>query len=338
MISSCYTRTVTLLADGALCTWDEYQNDEYVEHIEPTRHDIGPCKGFTTIQMPPAIVVVTEDERVLMCPPAVPTNFKDITGEPDSKSSEPVTQSKGSVSVENGCAYIWEKIDGTIASTRIEFERDEYIVNAITSHILPNIVFFTTQSGACYFMDAGACTNEPKPSFGKSMAILFRKFQGDDTSQPLAIETTDPQEDTRCLKHKPVLLEFLSCYSVENVFILRCGSIVIQHGEGKLCLLISKNENSLLDQLIYGTGWSIDEAYINGTAKPIELPYFDDRDIVYVAKPLDCIYFVTATGQMYVSREGSVTESSIERITFFDDNPIRVPHSVPRTKSATSEV
>lgn len=348
MIRNCYTSTVTLLADGSLCAWYELDRGEPVDTIEPVRYEVGPFESLITAvgSILPVIIGITIDQKYLLCDDVDPTKFRDVTKEAMSGSVivpfkgtyssfdiEPQMCSKDKVLIENGCVYVREDTDGVASSTKIEFERDEYVVDAISNHSIRDVIFLVTRSGACYYVNTAVHSRKQFESgFVWHFATWPQKLQ---TSPDCALKTPNQPTDPAISKFKPVCLECLRDYMVENMFVLN-DFIVIQHDGGKLCMVFHSDGRSPLGQALYESVLRINPAYVDCTEKPIALPYFDDKDIVTASQAMGYPYFISSTGKVYVLRDNDITNP--EHIPFFDDNPIDIPYKILQTKSAMSNL
>lgn len=138
---------------------------------------------------------------------------------------------------------------------------------------------------------------------------------------------TLPGAVSYCLQ--PTLLRSLDNYFVDNIFILKCGFIIIQHSSGKLCWLLVVGPLSRT---------CTNGSYTPSEEKPKALPFFDDKCIIVVSYVLDKIYFTTDGGNVYCCDQNLALEPQIKSIPFFNDNPIAVECNAARIRSAANTV
>ena len=132
-----------------------------------------------------------------------------------------------------------------------------------------------------------------------------------------------------------VLIQALSSYYVENVFVLE-DYVIIQHDGNKLCRLSLSTTN-----YTYGCAkaYSIDSCYIKGTWKPTALPFFDNKSIVTVKEIRRRIYYISEEGKMYWRNYLYLgTRDSYEELSYFAENPIMVECKTAAIRSAQSSL
>ena len=359
MIRNCYISAVTLLADGSLCSWRESAG------IKPFKHDIGPCIGFNTAQDPPVIVVATGDGKFLLTSPGEKAKHQDITeavmtgsevkpyggvygtlrlGPEDiiENYATPIDQNESSkrkaLEIIDGCIYVCESPDDTEPPIKIEFDREEYVIDIVSQRALLGIVFILTRSGACYYIDALAHTRKPVPNPADIIQKLCANFGSEGTAivqSGLAslLPAQAPPEPPA--KYKTVRLEFLSDYIVDDVFVLTY-CIIIRHDGGKLSLLRPYDMDMGILSQMFGDGWKIRTGYLDGTEKPEALSCLDGIDIVDIQGPTGFIYFIEASGQVYIWEIDDPANICIKKIPFFDENPIAIPNKASKIRSTAS--
>ena len=340
MIKSCGKYAVVLLADDSLYSWDSS-----LSTISPERVIADPVAAFETWLVFDSIWVLTCELKLMIGEPSpggllnasevmgiiadmrvrqaineafsvpVVDNLEKLLNEKVSDLHEYLERLKsqagqrqpwypGRLTLEEGCVYDLNP------KSEPGVCPSKLIIgsNEHTHYIIAqeNQIFFTTDSGLCYHLDMH----------------------------------TQPDDENK----KPVLLQYLTDYFVENVFILS-NYVVIQHDGSKLSLLLIKYEpvmrrfaralEGLPEEPVRGF---IDLTYEQGET-PIALPFFDDKDIISVSQTHAHIYFTTSTGQVYYcSSSDSMTDPKIELIPFFNDRPIAVKSTATGIRSARNIV
>ena len=166
--------------------------------------------------------------------------------------------------------------------TPVMFPSNEFITRIVTNGTK---IIYITLEGLCYYTDV-----ESKPHPGEAL--------------------------NQCTS--PVLLQSLEGRFVTNAFIVD-WEIVIQDDSNRLCLLqFDRPKPRWPDKPRY----IIDLHVINGSIQPVDLPYFDDKDIVSVIQASRSIYLTSATGRVYQSNR--IKDWDTNEVKFFNDNPVAV--------------
>ena len=97
---------------------------------------------------------------------------------------------------------------------------------------------------------------------------------------------------------------------------------VIRYDDGKLCCLPLYPRNALGKKCKHT---DLIRTFVNGSAQPVDLPFFDDKDIVSAVETDKSVHFVTSDGQVYQSAGEIFTKDcAITEIPFFIENPVAV--------------
>lgn len=113
--------------------------------------------------------------------------------------------------------------------------------------------------------------------------------------------------------YNPQHIQSLARYRIEDIFFV-CNYCIFVHDGGSLCALNLR--------------------YDGRVDAPIPLPYFDDKHIVNVvpmgnsncALETQILYMLEQTGSVHMCRLTTGQEPVIERLTFFDANPVAVEY------------
>lgn len=141
--------------------------------------------------------------------------------------------------------------------------------------------------------------------------------------------------EDKCLH--PVLVETLSGYFVENVFVLdEC--VIVQYDGSKLCVLPMRQGHDRCYDTWYYLHYSCLLA-----REPIPISFFDDKNVIKVVQLKHRIGFVTEEGGMYesvfesyYSSKLTVDSLNINEVPFFENNPIAVQSPMQKIPSALS--
>ena len=126
---------------------------------------------------------------------------------------------------------------------------------------------------------------------------------------------------------RPVLLQSLQKYVIENIFTLnRC--MIIQFDDYRLCTMLPSLKDLNFD--IFG-------CYKRGIAEHVFLSFFDNKHIVDIIELLGHTCFITDEGYVYrISGPLDVADVVITRDPFFDANPLAPKMSAQHIRSALS--
>ena len=138
-----------------------------------------------------------------------------------------------------------------------------------------------------------------------------------------------------------ILIRALQGYSVENMFSVP-EHMAVLHDKGRVCLL---RMSRIIRGFPLDTTYvprdriEIDPAHRDGSEPPIDLLFFDDKGIVAVIQAHSRTYFTSDDGSVYCATINAHTiEQTIERIPFFDTNPIAIKNSIMRIRSAANMI
>lgn len=186
---------------------------------------------------------------------------------------------------------------------KVVFDEGEIIVKVVAGRWR---IIYISDEGLCYYTDTACMWNYSK---------------------------TEPQT-TKGLS--PIKL--LHVDRVEDAFIVS-NFIFIQYGEGKLLMLhlLPEDEREMID-LPYMPPY-LDPKYLEGDRMPTKLDFFDDKHVVAVSQGYGIIYFTTGMGQVYYSSDHrEMAKLNVERMHFFDDNPVAVVDRAHRIRSAGNTI
>ena len=134
------------------------------------------------------------------------------------------------------------------------------------------------------------------------------------------------------------VIQSLHGYFVEEVYPI-VNRLVIRHDGGRICVLQidARHEDPEFNSRVR-------KQYINGTAKPRSIPFFDNKGIASIRTLSRRIYFVTSEGSTYwvlwkqleaIDLE-DLANLSIIHEDFFDMNPLAVSNTSAKIRSAGS--
>ena len=114
---------------------------------------------------------------------------------------------------------------------------------------------------------------------------------------------------------RPVLLQSLLGRVINDIFVFMF-CVVAQYDGHKLCM-----PQALLTPACDKPKRYVDPA---DTLPPIDLPFFDDKDIVTIKETFCSIHLVSCDGRVYRSEGTHLSPDGVSELIFFRDNPVAV--------------
>ena len=132
------------------------------------------------------------------------------------------------------------------------------------------------------------------------------------------------------------LLKALDGYHVENVYSLRYYvAIITQDRKVYLLPMMMLWDARFEGETMWRGTMGLGAPHIDGTMRPFDLPFLDDRVIVSAVQASKRVYFTTGDGRAYHSTLDECRPDLILRpIPFFDANPIAIKDTASMIRSA----